>query len=128
MTVRHCLKRALSHTLLVMLAPLPSQAAKGSVLGRGRDPKADGGLQRRLERRKDGGGVATLDRGRCLHPYSQSAVGKSAVAAAYDKVFAVLLCATDFPEAGRVVREARQARVRGTGGSAHLTERDFPIG
>jgi hypothetical protein len=31
MTARHCLKRALILTLLVMLAPLPSQAAKGSA-------------------------------------------------------------------------------------------------
>ena len=113
MTARCCLKRALSLTVLVMLAPRPSQAAKGSAcsMAQATIARDEAGIRETMAAYNaalNGGKTAAVlplysEDGVFMPPYSQSAVGKSAVAAACDKVFAVLFCPTDFPEAGRVV-------------------------
>ncbi|MBV9378388.1 MAG: nuclear transport factor 2 family protein, partial [Alphaproteobacteria bacterium] len=97
MTARHRLKRALILTWLVMLAPVPSQAAKGSAcaMTQATIPRDEAGIRETMAAYNaalNGGKTAAVlplytEDGVFMPPYSQSAVGKSAVAAAYDKVF-----------------------------------------
>jgi uncharacterized protein (TIGR02246 family) len=121
-TARHCLKRALILTLLVTLAPLPSQAAKGSVCTMTQPTIArdEAGIRETMAAYNaalNGGktaGVLQLytEDGVFMPPYSQSAVGKCAVAAAYDKVFAELQFDVKFTIAELVVMAPNWAYVR----------------
>jgi uncharacterized protein (TIGR02246 family) len=122
MTARHCLKCALTLTLLVMLAPLPSQAAKGSAcaMTQATIARDEAGIRETMAAYNatlnDGKTAAVLplytEDGVFMPPYSQSAVGKSAVAAAYSKVFAELQFDVKFTIAELVVTAPNWAYVR----------------
>jgi len=122
MTARRCLKRAPILTLLVMLAPLPSRAAKGSpcVTTQATIARDDTGIRETMAAYNaalNGGKTAAVlplytEDGVFMPPYSQSAVGKSAVAAAYDKVFAELQFDVKFTIAELVVMTPNWAFVR----------------
>ena len=100
MTAHHRLKRALILTSLVMLGPLPSQAAEGSacVMTQATIARDEAGIRETMAAYNaalNGGKTAAVlplytEDGVFMPPYSQSAVGKSAVATAYDTVFAEL--------------------------------------
>jgi uncharacterized protein (TIGR02246 family) len=122
MAARHCLKRTFMLTLMVMLAPLPSQAAKGSacVMTQATIAGDEAGIRETMEAYNaalNGGKTAAVlplytEDGVFMPPYSQSAVGKSAVAAAYDKVFAELQFDVKFTIAELVVMAPNWAYVR----------------
>jgi uncharacterized protein (TIGR02246 family) len=122
MTARRCLKCALTLTLLVMLAPLPSQAAKGSAcaMTQATIARDEAGIRETMAAYNatlnDGKTAAVLplytEDGVFMPPYSQSAVGKSAVAAAYSKVFAELQFDVKFTIAELVVTAPNWAYVR----------------
>jgi uncharacterized protein (TIGR02246 family) len=122
MTARHCLERALSLTLLVMLAPPPSQAATGSacVMTQATIARDEAGIRETMAAYNaalNGGKTAAVlplytEDGVFMPPYSQSAVGKSAVATAYDKVFEELQFDVKFAIAELVVMAPNWAYVR----------------
>jgi uncharacterized protein (TIGR02246 family) len=133
MTARHCLKRALILTLFVVLAPLPNHAAKGSACVMtqatiARDETEIGATMAAYDAALNGGKTAAVlplytEDGVFMPLYSQSAVGKSAVAAAYDKVFAELQFDVKFTIAELVVMAPNWAYVRtdSTGMTFHRT-------
>lgn len=118
----HCLKRALTLTLLVMLAPLPSQAAKGGAcaMTQATIARDEAGIRQTMadyNTALNGGKTAAVlplytEDGVFMPPYSQSAVGKSAVATAYDKVFDELQFDVKFTIAELVVMAPNWAYVR----------------
>jgi uncharacterized protein (TIGR02246 family) len=122
MAARHCLKRTFMLTLMVILAPLPSQAAKGSacVMTQATIARDEAGIRETMAAYNaalNGGKTAAVlplytEDGVFMPPYSQSAVGKSAVAAAYDKVFAELQFDVKFTIAELVVMAPNWAYVR----------------
>jgi uncharacterized protein (TIGR02246 family) len=122
MTARHCLKRGLILTWLVMLAPLPSQAAKGSACAMtqatiARDETGIRETMAAYNTALNGGKTAAVlplytEDGVFMPPYGQSAIGKSAVAAAYDKVFEELQFDVKFTIAELVVMAPDWAYVR----------------
>ena len=122
MMARHCLKRALALTLLVTLAPLPSQAAKGSACTMtqatiARDEARIRETMAAYNAALNGGKTAAVlplytEDGVFMPPYSQSAVGKSAIATAYDKVFEELQFDVKFTIAELVVMAPNWAYVR----------------
>ena len=122
MTARDCLKRALTLTLLVTLAPLPSQAAIGSAcaMTQATIARDEAGIQETMAAYNaalNGGKTAAVlprytEDGVFMPPYSQSAIGKSAIAAAYDKVFAELQFDVKFTIAELVVMAPNWAYVR----------------
>jgi uncharacterized protein (TIGR02246 family) len=122
MTARHCLKRALILTSSAMLAPLPSQAAKGGacVMTQATIARDEAGIRETMAAYNaalnGGKTVAVLplytEDGVFMPPYSQSAVGRSAVSAAYDKVFAELQFDVKFTIAELVVTAPNWAYVR----------------
>ena len=132
MTARHCLERALSLTLLVMLAPPPSQAAKGSacVMTQATIVRDEAGIRETMAAYNtalNGGKTAAVlplytEDGVFMPPYSQSAVGKSAVAAAYSKVFAELQFDVKFTIAELVVMAPNWAYVRTNSAGKKLAE------
>lgn len=122
MTARHRLKRALTLTLLVTLAPLPSQAAKGSActMTQATIARDEAGIRDTMAAYNaalNGGKTGAVlplytEDGVFMPPYSQSAVGKSAVATAYDKVFEELQFDVKFTIAELVVMAPDWAYVR----------------
>ena len=122
MRARHRLKRALTFTLLVTLAPLPSQAAKGSActMTQATIARIEAGIRETMAAYNDalnGGKTAAVlplytEDGVFMPPYSQSAVGMSAVATAYDKVFEELQFDVKFTIAELVVMAPNWAYVR----------------
>src|ERR1700739_251576 len=122
MTARHCLERALSLTLLGIRAPPPSQAATGSacVMTQATIARDEAGIRETMAAYNaalNGGKTAAVlplytEDGVFMPPYSQSAVGESAVAAAYDKVFAELRFDVKFTIAELVVMAPNWAHVR----------------
>ena len=122
MTARHRVKRALILTWLVMLAPLPSQAAKGSAcaMTHATIARDEAGIRETMAAYNaalNGGKTAAVlplytEDGVFMPPYSQSAIGKSAVAAAYDKVFEELQFDVKFTIAELVVMAPNWAYVR----------------
>ena len=122
MTARHRLKRALTLTLLVTLAPLPSQAAKGSActMTQATIARDEAGIRDTMAAYNaalNGGKAGAVlplytEDGVFMPPYSQSAVGKSAVATAYDKVFEELQFDVKFTIAELVVMAPDWAYVR----------------
>lgn len=122
MTARHCLERALTLTLLVTLAPFPGHAAIGSACTMtqatiARDEAAIRETMAVYNAALNGGKTAAVlplytDDGVFMPPYSQSAVGKSAVATAYDKVFEELQFDVKFTIAELVVMAPDWAYVR----------------
>jgi uncharacterized protein (TIGR02246 family) len=122
MTARHCLKRAFTLTLLVTLTPLPSQAAKRSacVMTQATIAGDEAGIRQTMAAYNaalNGGKTAAVlplytEDGVFMPPYSQSAVGKSAVTTAYDKVFEELQFDVKFTIAELVVMAPNWAYVR----------------
>jgi len=122
MTARHCLKRGLILTLLVTLIPLSSQAAKRSACAMTQATIAgdEAGIRETMAAYNaalNGGKTAAVlplyaEDGVFMPPYSQSAVGKSAVAVAYDKVFEELQFDVKFTIAELVVMAPNWAYVR----------------
>ena len=122
MRARHCLKRGLTFTLLVTLAPLPSQAAKESActMTQATIARNEAGIRETMAAYNtalNGGKTAAVlplytEDGVFMPPYSQSAVGKSAVATAYDKVFEELQFDVKFTIAELVVMAPDWAYVR----------------
>jgi uncharacterized protein (TIGR02246 family) len=122
MTAGHCLKRALTLTLFVILAPLPTQAAKGSAcaMTQATIAREDAGIRDTMAAYNaalnSGKTAAVLplytEDGVFMPPYSQSAVGRSAVAIAYDKVFEELQFDVKFTIAELVVMAPNWAYVR----------------
>ena len=122
MTARHRVKRALILTWLVMLAPLPSQAAIGSAcaMTHATIARDDAGIRETMAAYNtalnDGRTAAVLplytEDGVFMPPYSQPGIGKSAVAAAYDKVFEELHFDVKFTIAELVVMAPNWAYVR----------------
>ena len=122
MAARHCLKRTFMLTLMVILAPLPSQAAKGSacVMTQATIARDEAGIRETMAAYNaalNGGKTAAVlplytEDGVFMPPYSQSAVSKSAVAAAYDKVFEELQFDVKFTIAELVVMAPNWAYVR----------------
>ena len=122
MTARHCRKRALILTLSVMLVPPPSQAAKGSscAMTQATIARDEAGIRETMAAYNaalNGGKTAAVlplytEDGVFMPPYSQSAVGKSAVATAYDKVFAELQFDVNFTIAELIVMAPNWAYVR----------------
>jgi uncharacterized protein (TIGR02246 family) len=122
MIAHHRLKSSLILTFLVMLAPLPSQAAKGSacVMTQATIARDEAGIRQTMAAYNaalNGGKTAAVlplytEDGVFMPPYSQSAVGRSAVAAAYDKVFAELQFDVKFTIAELVVMAPNWAYVR----------------
>jgi len=122
MTARHCLKRALTLTVLVTLTALPSQAAKRSACAMTQATIAgdEAGIRETMAAYNaalNGGKTAAVlplyaEDGVFMPPYSQSAVGKSAVAVAYDKVFEELQFDVKFTIAELVVMAPNWAYVR----------------
>ena len=106
MTARDCLQRALILMLLVMLAPPPSQAAKGSVcaMTRATIAREEVGIRETMvayNAALNGGRTAAVlplytEDGVFMPPYSDSAVGIHAVCVAYDKVFQELAFSVKF--------------------------------
>ncbi|MBV9814276.1 MAG: SgcJ/EcaC family oxidoreductase [Alphaproteobacteria bacterium] len=134
MTARHRLKRALILTWLVMLAPVPSQAAKGSAcaMTQATIARDEAGIRETMAAYNaalNGGKTAAVlplytEDGVFMPPYSQSAVGKSAVAAAYDKVFEELQFDVKFTIAELVVIAPNWAYAR-TNSSGTTFHRSF---
>ena len=122
MGARHCLKGAFILMLLVMLAPLPSQAEKGSayVMTQATIARDEAGIREALAAYNaalNGGNTAAVlplytEDGVFMPPYSQSAVGKSAVAVAYDKVFEELQFDVKFTIAELVIMAPNWAYMR----------------
>ena len=122
MTAHHRLKCALILTSLVMLGPLPSQAAEGSacVMTQATIARDETGIRETMAAYNaalNGGKTAAVlplytEDGVFMPPYSQSAVGKSAVATAYDTVFAELQFDVKFSIAELVVMAPNWAYVR----------------
>jgi len=122
MTARHCLKRELIIILLVTLIPLSSQAAKRSACAMTQATIAgdEAGIRETMAAYNaalNGGKTAAVlplyaEDGVFMPPYSQSAVGKSAVAVAYDKVFEELQFDVKFTIAELVVMAPNWAYVR----------------
>jgi len=122
MTVRHRPKHALILTWLVMLAPLPTQAAKGSAcaMTQATIARDEAGIRETMAAYNaalNGGKTAAVlplytEDGVFMPPYSQSAIGKSAVGAAYDKVFEELQFDVKFAVAELVVMAPNWAYVR----------------
>ena len=122
MRARHCLKRGLTFTLLVTLAPLPSQAAKESActMTQATIARNEAGIRETMAAYNtalNGGKTAAVlplytEDGVFMPPYSQSAVGKSAIATAYDKVFEELQFDVKFTIAELVVMAPNWAYVR----------------
>ena len=122
MTARHCLERALTLTLLVTLAPFPGHAAIECACTMtqatiARDEAAIRETMAVYNAALNGGKTAAVlplytDDGVFMPPYSQSAVGKSAVATAYDKVFEELQFDVKFTIAELVVMAPDWAYVR----------------
>jgi uncharacterized protein (TIGR02246 family) len=119
---RHCRKRALILTLLVMLAPVPTLAAKRSacVMTQATIARDEAGIREMMAAYNaalNGGKSAKVlplytEDGVFMPPYSRSAVGRSAVAVAYDKVFAELRFDVKFTIAELVVVAPNWAYVR----------------
>ena len=122
MTARHCLKRALTLTVLVTLTALPSQAAKRSACAMTQATIAgdEAGIRETMAAYNaalNGGKTAAVlplyaEDGVFMPPYSQSAVGKSAVGVAYDRVFQELQFDVKFTIAELVVMAPNWAYVR----------------
>jgi len=122
MTARHYLKRALTLTLLVTLIPLSSQAAKRSAcaMTQAAIARDEAGIRETMAAYNAAlNGVKTAavlplyaEDGVFMPPYSQSAVGKSAVAVAYDKVYEELQFDVKFTIAELVVMAPDWAYVR----------------
>jgi uncharacterized protein (TIGR02246 family) len=122
MTAHHRLNRALALTLLVTLAPLPSQPAKGSACAMTEatvagDEAGIRGTMAAYNAALNGGKTAAVlplyaEDGVFMPPYSQSAIGKSAIAIAYDKVFDELQFEVKFTIAELVVMAPNWAYVR----------------
>jgi uncharacterized protein (TIGR02246 family) len=122
MTARHHLKRALILTWLVMLTPVPSQGSKGNAGAMtqatiARDEVRIRETMAAYNAALNGGKTAAVlplytEDGVFMPPYSQSALGKSAVAAAYDKVFEELQFDVKFTIAELVVIAPNWAYVR----------------
>jgi uncharacterized protein (TIGR02246 family) len=122
LTAHHCLKRALILTSLVMLARPPSQAAEGSacVMTQATIARDEAGIRETMAAYNaalNGGKRAAVlplytEDGVFMPPYSQSAVSKSAVAAAYDKVFAELQFDVKFTIAELVIMASNWAYAR----------------
>ena len=122
MTARHRPKHALILTWLVMLAPLPTQAAKGSAcaMTQATIARDEAGIRETMadyNAALNGGKTAAVlplytEDGVFMPPYSQSAVSKSAVAAAYDKVFAELQFDVKFTIAELVIMASNWAYAR----------------
>jgi len=122
MTAHHRLKRALILTSLVMLGPLPRQTAEGSacVMTQATIVRDEDGIRETMAAYNaalnDGKTAAALplytEDGVFMPPYSQSAVGKGAIAAAYDKVFEELQFDVKFTIAELVVMAPNWAYVR----------------
>jgi uncharacterized protein (TIGR02246 family) len=107
---------------LVMLAALPSQTAKGSActMTQATIAREEAGIRKTMAAYNaalNGGKTAAVlplytEDGVFMPPYSQSAIGKSAVAAAYDKVFEELQFDVKFTIAELVVIASNWAYVR----------------
>jgi uncharacterized protein (TIGR02246 family) len=118
----HSLKRTLPLTFLVMLAPLPSQAANGSacMMTRATSASDEAGIRETMAAYNaalNGGKTAAVlplytEGSVFMPPYSRSAVGKGAVATAYDKVFEELQFDVQFTIAELVVMAPNWAYVR----------------
>ena len=122
MTARQGLKRALIPTWLVMLATLPSQAAKESacVMTQATIAQNEAGIRETMAAYNaalNGCKTAAVlplytEDGVFMPPYSQSAVGRSAVSTAYDKVFEELQFDVKFTIDELVVMAPNWAYVR----------------
>jgi uncharacterized protein (TIGR02246 family) len=122
MTALQCLRSDLILTLLVMPTPPPSQAAKGSAcaMTQATIARDEAGIRETMAAYNaalNGGKTAAVlplytEDGIFMPPYSQSAVGKSAIAIAYNKVFEELQFDVKFTIAELVIMAPNWAYVR----------------
>jgi len=122
MSARHALKHFLMFSLFVTLTPLASHAATGSACAMtqamiARDEAGIRDTMAAYNATLNGGKTAAVlplytEDGVFMPPYSQSAVGKSAIATAYDKVFDELQFEVRFTIAEIIVMTPNWAYVR----------------
>jgi uncharacterized protein (TIGR02246 family) len=122
MSAHRCFKGVLALILVLTAAPLPSQAARGGdcAMTQAEIARDEAGIHATMAAYNaalNGGQTTTVlplytDDGVFMPPYSQSAIGKSAVATAYGKVFEELQFDVKFTIAELVVMAPNWAYVR----------------